>query len=478
MTSIERTAYPRFKRLITAHELHLFFAPTREEAAWAAERMDSDGHQLALLLALKSYQRMGRFPKPDEYPEMVVDFVRRTVELPEGTLPLYEMGRTAERQRTEVRQLVGTKYQQSQARQIAEAAIRKEAASKNRPADLINIALEKVVAAGLELPAFSTFDTMTSTIRTEVNASICCGIHDRMSLAEQAGMLRLLEERDSAGTTQFNRLKQTAQGPSWSHFKRLFTHLEWLDELGDTSAWVDGVAAPKVTDFAGEADAVDASELRDYAAVKRIALLACLAHKAGMRVRDDLATMLCKRVAMKIKKAKEELAELRLAEREIVEALIGNYRTVLKNLDDGGPAQEALAKAAAMTGEAVKALEGLDEAAPVEEVVRRLGGEVSPAVLALARAQLVQAGGLGAVTKAVEGFGGFAGQYEQIEKVSAHHGNFWEVLLYGQLGRDRSVMFDLAQKLEFTTTSEDGRVLAALAHAMRHESARGEYGCE
>ncbi|MFD8811269.1 hypothetical protein ACFV23_07220 [Streptomyces sp. NPDC059627] len=138
---------------------------------------------------------------------------------------------------------MGTKYQQSQARQIAEAAIRKEAAAKNRSADLINIALEKVVAAGLELPAFSTFDTMTSTIRTEVNASICCGIHDRMSLAEQAGTLRLLEERDSDGTTQFNRLKQTAQGPRRSHFKRLFTHLEWLDEFGDTAVWVDGVAA-------------------------------------------------------------------------------------------------------------------------------------------------------------------------------------------------------------------------------------------
>ncbi|MFJ4829771.1 DUF4158 domain-containing protein [Streptomyces sp. NPDC088747] len=156
-----------------------------EEAAWAAERMDSDGHQLALLPALKSYQRMGRFPKPEECPEMVVDFVRRTVELPEGTLPLYETGRTAERQRTEGRRRVGTKYQRSQARPIAEAAIRKEAASKNRPADLINIALEKVMAAGLEMPAFSTFDTMTSTVRTEVNASICCGIHARMSLAER-----------------------------------------------------------------------------------------------------------------------------------------------------------------------------------------------------------------------------------------------------------------------------------------------------
>jgi hypothetical protein len=102
--------------------------------AWAAERMDSDGHQPALLLALKSYQRTGRFPKPDEYPEMVVDFVRRTVEPPEGTLLSYATGRTADRQRTEVRRRVGTKYQQARARQAAEATIRKEAAAKNRPA--------------------------------------------------------------------------------------------------------------------------------------------------------------------------------------------------------------------------------------------------------------------------------------------------------------------------------------------------------
>ncbi|MFF4696118.1 hypothetical protein [Streptomyces chattanoogensis] len=114
---------------------------------------------------------------------------------------------------------------------------------------------------------------------------------------------------------------------------------------------MDGVAAGKVTDFAGEADAADASELRDFVPVKRIALVAALTHKARMRVRDDLAMMFCKRVAMKIKKAKAELEEIRLAEREIVEALIGNYSTVLKHIDEGGPAQEALAKAAAMTAE-------------------------------------------------------------------------------------------------------------------------------
>jgi hypothetical protein len=47
---------------------------------------DSDEHLLALLLTLKSYQRMGCFPKVEDIPEAVAEFVRRAVELPEGTL--------------------------------------------------------------------------------------------------------------------------------------------------------------------------------------------------------------------------------------------------------------------------------------------------------------------------------------------------------------------------------------------------------
>ncbi|WP_328954010.1 DUF4158 domain-containing protein [Kitasatospora purpeofusca] len=88
MTSIERTAYPRFKRLITARELHVLFTPSEEERAWAEEAADSNRHQLALLLALKSYQRMGCFPKAYDVPEQVLEFVRRAAELPEDTLPV------------------------------------------------------------------------------------------------------------------------------------------------------------------------------------------------------------------------------------------------------------------------------------------------------------------------------------------------------------------------------------------------------
>ncbi|MFF4606515.1 Tn3 family transposase [Streptomyces sp. NPDC001339] len=105
-----------------------------------------------------------------------------------------------------------------------------------------------------------------------------------MSTAQRAGLIRPLEDRDSDGTTLFNRLKKPAKGPTWSHFKNLTKRLEWLDELGDTDVWMDGVAAGKVTDFAGEADASVASELRGFVPVKRIALVAALTHKARMRV--------------------------------------------------------------------------------------------------------------------------------------------------------------------------------------------------
>jgi heterodisulfide reductase subunit A-like polyferredoxin len=109
------------------------------------------------------------------------------------------------------------------------------------------------------------------------------------------------------------------------------------------------ITAHELTDFAGETGAADAPLLRDCAPPKRVAMLACLVHKTRMRTRDDLATMFCKRVATKVKRAKEELKEIRDHQQAIVEALVGNYWSLLKNVDADGPAQSARAKAAELT---------------------------------------------------------------------------------------------------------------------------------
>ncbi|CAM5578304.1 hypothetical protein BOQ63_003465 (plasmid) [Streptomyces viridifaciens] len=76
-----------------------------------------------------------------------------------------------------------------------------------------------------------------------------------------------------------------------------------------------------------------------------------------------------------MKKAKAELEEIRLRQQELVEALIGDYRVVLKDIDDGGPAQLALAKATEMTEIFADRTPGKGEAA------REAGGADFPCVV-------------------------------------------------------------------------------------------------
>ena len=68
MTSIERTAYPQFRRLTTARVLHVFFTPAEDEAAWARERTETPEALLALLVDLKCFQKMARFCSREEIP--------------------------------------------------------------------------------------------------------------------------------------------------------------------------------------------------------------------------------------------------------------------------------------------------------------------------------------------------------------------------------------------------------------------------
>src|SRR5450755_1922077 len=164
VASIERTAYPRFRRLVTAQDL-AFMSPAEDEVAWARAR--SDEHLLALVLALRCFQRLGYFPRRAEVPEIVVEHIRRGLRLPEGTAAFSAVD-TGKWQRRLVRERLGVRHDPQRARAVAEAAVRSAAEVKNDPPDLINVALEMLVKASLELPAFSTVDELASRVRREV----------------------------------------------------------------------------------------------------------------------------------------------------------------------------------------------------------------------------------------------------------------------------------------------------------------------
>ena len=115
---------------------------------------------------------------------------------------------------------------------------------------MINIALERLVEGCFELPGFSTLDEMASTIRGEVNAEIFAGIAGRAGPAGIGRLEALLEVPRPAAKSDFNRLKRTTPRPSWTNFRLQLDHLRWADGIGDAPAWVAGVAASKLADFA------------------------------------------------------------------------------------------------------------------------------------------------------------------------------------------------------------------------------------
>jgi hypothetical protein len=83
VTSIDRTAYPRFARVVSARELADAFTPTDAEVGWARGRTPDERRLLALVVWLKSYQRLGYFPKLAEVPPVVTRHVRETLGLPD-----------------------------------------------------------------------------------------------------------------------------------------------------------------------------------------------------------------------------------------------------------------------------------------------------------------------------------------------------------------------------------------------------------
>lgn len=367
----------------------------------------------------------GYFTEPADVPDAVVAHVRGCAELPGATTAVAGSVRTAKRYRAWVRERLGLVRDPGRARGIAETAMTSAARVKAHTADLVNVALEEIVRAGLELPGFTTLDKMAAWVRTRVEGEICAEVVARMGLAAQDRVARLLEVVAGEHRSGFDWVKEPARRATWSRFRLHAERMERLDGLGDAGWWVEGVAAAKVAALAAQARVLSVGEMKDIAEPRRTAMLACLIAETRAQARDDFVTMLCKRMARHLKRAEEELALIEQRHKETTEQLLVAYRDVLAVLKD-----------------------------PVGD-----GAEGSlDDVLALKQAREI-----------VEEAGGFDVQLDHLEALAAHHGNNFTPLVERFFRPDRPTMFKLARMLVFTTTSQDRALLDALDHALVHQ---------
>ncbi|WP_424532906.1 DUF4158 domain-containing protein [Sphaerisporangium viridialbum] len=312
MASIDRTAYPRFARALSARELAEVFTPSAVEVEWARGKTQDDQHLLALLVWLKAYQRLGYFPKLKDVPAVVFEHIREVIGLPEGVVLEDAAERSAKRHRPFVRQRMGVTYDAARVREVADEAIRKAAQAKDNPADLINVALEELVRAECELPGYTTLDEMTKKIRTEVNRGFFTLVSGRVDAGARVRLARLLLVDPITRRSEYDGLKDVAQAASLNKFKGRLAFLRGLDALGPTEAWLEGIPPGKIAHFAGEARVTDVADLRKVLDEdKRLTLIVSLLHTVRTGVRDDVVTMFCKRIATIHKKGRDQLEALR-----------------------------------------------------------------------------------------------------------------------------------------------------------------------
>jgi len=326
----EKTVYPQLAAIIGAEELALHFTPTEEEIVFATKGARLPASRLSLLVLLKLFQKLHRFPDPAEVPASVVDHLR--IQLRLGAPVPCELDDPVQRtrQRTAIREYTGVTGWSKQARHLAAEAGLQAALVMARPADITNSIIAALTNARFELPTFSTVERITKRARALAQRRLSGSVFRRLTATERQALDRLLVIAVDQRRTAFQAIKKLPQRPSRKHLKESTAHLEWLETLGSVGNELKEIAPALVRDFARQARTSDAGELKDFSPAKRYTLLLSLIHSTKARTRDAVAGTVVKRIATIHKRAKNELLERQIEQRERVDRLLDRFGQVIE----------------------------------------------------------------------------------------------------------------------------------------------------
>lgn len=329
MSLFEKTVYPQLASAISAEDLTLYFTPTEEEIAFVNRSSRRPSSRLSLAVLLKLFQQLHRFPDLSEVPTAVVNHLRIHLRL--GPLIPCELLDSLQRarQRSAIREYTGIIAWSQEARHLAAATGLKAAFVMARPADIANAVIAELTHSGFELPAFSTVERITKRTRVVAHRKIYLTVHRRLGTAERQALDQLLTIPLDQRRTAFQAIKRLPQRPSRKHLQEGVEHLEWLESLGGIATDLKDVAPALIRDFAHQARTADASDLKEFAPAKRYTLLLSLMHNAKSRARDTVAGTVVKRIATIHKRARNEMLERQLEQRERVDRLLGRFGTVI-----------------------------------------------------------------------------------------------------------------------------------------------------
>ena len=346
MPLVSDTAYPRLEPAPSPAEV-VRFTPTLAEIAFVHRRTRQPGPRLALLVLLKTFQRLGYFIPLGQVPTPVVEHVAIHVPglaSPGAALAGYETSTYRSRLTGLVRDFVGVSAFGRRAHHVAQAASVEAAHACEDVADIINAAIEELVRQRFELPAFGTLVKLATAARATVNRGYHRRIADALPVGVRQRLNALLVLPPGQARTAWDRVKTEPKRPTPRNMRDFLRHLDWLRAQGAGTAVFTIIPTAKARSFAAEARTLTANGMAEMVEPKRLALMAALLQGQIARTLDDLADMFVRQMQRMHARAKEALVVHQLQQLEHTGGLIALLRdTVLACRGDEPPEQRLAA---------------------------------------------------------------------------------------------------------------------------------------
>ncbi|MCF6768550.1 Tn3 family transposase [Thiotrichales bacterium 19S11-10] len=319
MSTIERTAYPRYskRRKIRQKDLDEFYTLSSDEVDLMNKCARKSQPKLNFAIQLKTFQKLGYFIPINEVPEVIIFHLKKSLRFHHKTRTGYDelSPTTLYTHRNVIRtylKIIKWEYQKIEGRRIN--AARKSAIkfaynishNMNNIADIISAVVQHLIESGYELPSFHTLDQLVRHTRHIVNNKIFNAVSHKIILSgTDKSFTKLLQVENSHSL--FNDLKKQPKRPSINRFRDFLKHYEWLCSLGDINDFLSEVATIKVELFAEEAKNLTVDEMKKISPSRQYTLIASLISKSQAVSKDALTSMLCRMVASAHKSARNEL---------------------------------------------------------------------------------------------------------------------------------------------------------------------------
>ncbi|HSW80297.1 MAG TPA: DUF4158 domain-containing protein [Candidatus Saccharimonadales bacterium] len=180
MTSIYRTAYPRFNpnQKLRGKELEADYSLTSTELGYIKENIRGDNLRLGFAVLLKVFQRMGYFPEIKLIPEAAINYIRGQITfIKSSTEFLYKHESSFNRHRRRVYEYLKIRRYDKDIRIHAIKVAYDTSQIMNFPADIINVVIEDLKKNKFELPAFNQLSRLVKHARFMVNNKIFKNIY-------------------------------------------------------------------------------------------------------------------------------------------------------------------------------------------------------------------------------------------------------------------------------------------------------------